>query len=196
MLNRFIEVFRRELRGRLRIWLGWGALIVLIPFIWRDPTIEGVLLIFFGASIRVWASGYIEKESRLCTDGPFRFSRNPLYLGSLLMTVGAFVSQRFFVGAFVALVASLLVYRPLILAEEAVLREKFGREFEDYCARTGRFLGFPSIGKSFFSGFSFKLFRKNSGWEPITVASFMVVSLLVVHELKEYWFGGQPFDLF
>lgn len=200
--NPIAHFFKRELRGKLRIYITWVAGPFLVYFIHTPPRFSGVLLIAAGAMLRAWASGAIEKESRLSQGGPFRFSRNPLYMGSLLITLGVFFTQGWAIlGAF-AVAGSLLVYHPLILSEEKVLVLKFPGEFESYCARVGRYVLSPAQMLAFFAakspsentgtegrlvrvgGFNFELFRKNRGIEPLIVGSGLIVGVWLIYELK------------
>lgn len=48
----------------------------------------GSLLVLVGTLFRFWGSGYLEKNLRLTTEGPYRLVRHPLYLGSLLIVGG------------------------------------------------------------------------------------------------------------
>ena len=52
----------------------------------------GLPLACAGEAVRIWASGHIEKTRRLATGGPYAHSRNPLYLGSLLIALGVAVA--------------------------------------------------------------------------------------------------------
>lgn len=82
----------------------------------------------------------IDKASALVTSGPFVFTRNPMYLG-LLLILTAIALWRGAVGGFLPLpLFAGWITRFQILPEEAVLREKFGDAFADYCARTRRWL--------------------------------------------------------
>ena len=48
----------------------------------------GLPLALLGEALRLWASGHIEKTKALATGGPYAHTRNPLYVGSLLMAIG------------------------------------------------------------------------------------------------------------
>jgi protein-S-isoprenylcysteine O-methyltransferase Ste14 len=89
-----------------------------------------------GSSFRV---GCAKEETVLRTHGIFRFSRNPIYVGlnatflaAALYTLNPLV---LLVGAGVS-----AVHHRIILAEEACLRRMFGKPYEDYCLRVGRYL--------------------------------------------------------
>lgn len=195
-----VDFFKRELRGKLRIYITWVAGPFLIYFIHSRPQPLGILCIAAGAGLRAWASGAIEKESRLSQGGPFRFSRNPLYMGSLLITLGVFLSQGWALFGGLAIAFSLLVYHPLILSEEKVLALKFPGEFESYCARVGRYVVSPSQWISQMAstsssgtsegdrvrmgGFHSDLFKKNRGWEPLIVGSGLILGIALIFELK------------
>jgi protein-S-isoprenylcysteine O-methyltransferase Ste14 len=48
----------------------------------------GFFIVALGEAIRVWAAGHLRKTVELITSGPYRFTRNPLYLGRLLIWTG------------------------------------------------------------------------------------------------------------
>ncbi|MBP7146166.1 MAG: isoprenylcysteine carboxylmethyltransferase family protein [Acidobacteria bacterium] len=52
------------------------------------PLVAGALLVAAGEAIRVWAAGHLRKTVRLVTSGPYRYTRNPLYLGRLVIFSG------------------------------------------------------------------------------------------------------------
>ena len=102
----------------------------------------GLLLVGVATVGRLWCSLYISghKNAELITTGPYSLSRNPLYFFSLLGFAGiGFASETVTLGAVLA-AAMLIGYPAVIRQEEAVLRERFGAEFEAYCARVPRFL--------------------------------------------------------
>ncbi len=85
-----------------------------------------------GILMRAYAAGCLDKDQRLATAGPYHFTRNPLYLGSLLVGLGFALAGRLpilgvgFVGFF------LLVYWPVMRREERHLRRQFGEAYERY----------------------------------------------------------------
>lgn len=82
----------------------------------------------------------IEKATALVTSGPFSFSRNPMYLGMLLVLLGICV----WLGSWPGLASPLLfvayITRFQIVPEEQVMKQKFGNAFTDYALRTRRWI--------------------------------------------------------
>jgi protein-S-isoprenylcysteine O-methyltransferase Ste14 len=87
--------------------------------------IPSFVLVSLGELIRIWAAGNLQKEKILTTGGPYRFIRNPLYLGSFLIAIGfGLISGNIWVWIFIVAYFA-LVYIPVIKYEETILREKF-----------------------------------------------------------------------
>lgn len=80
---------------------------------------------------------YAEK---LVTEGFFRHSRNPLYLGNLLVLLGLFIIHNNPWVYVLGFAFFLFAYSAIVAAEEEYLREKFGAEYEEYCRRVNRWL--------------------------------------------------------
>jgi protein-S-isoprenylcysteine O-methyltransferase Ste14 len=109
----------------------------------------GLLLCVAGQALRAWVLGQVADgtsgqnerlvATELNTEGPYVRTRNPLYVGNLLITLGVCACAHSAV--LLALVAVLfaLQYRAIIAAEERFLRERFGARFEAYCAQVPRF---------------------------------------------------------
>jgi protein-S-isoprenylcysteine O-methyltransferase Ste14 len=76
----------------------------------------------------------------LITDGPYRVSRNPMYLGLTMATLGMAI----WVGAWPMLVSPVLVFAVANWAhipfEEAKMRRQFGGEYDDYARRVRRWV--------------------------------------------------------
>lgn len=114
----------------------------------------GVLLIPVGMLLVAWANyallhiGKIglrnrepmQRPSTLVLAGPYRFSRNPIYLGVLLMLLGLVIVWSSLV-AFFCLVAVYVVCRNIFIRrEEIILEEEFGDEYRDFKDRVRRWL--------------------------------------------------------
>ena len=82
---------------------------------------------------------YVKKNTELTMTGPYAFTRNPLYLGSMLIAFGFALASRNIWIALALAVLFAVIYVPVIRSEEAFLRSKFN-EFDDYAARVPRLL--------------------------------------------------------
>jgi len=81
-----------------------------------------------------------EESSALITQGVFRDSRNPMYLGFVLILIGIAVLMRSLTPYVVVLAFAILIDRMYITVEERMLAEKFGTEWEEYRQSTRRWL--------------------------------------------------------
>jgi len=130
--------------SRVRVRAGYtaGALSLFFAEPTRDSLVLGGVLAGFGELIRIWASGHIEKTQRLATGGPYAHTRNPLYVGSVLMALGFLVAARHPISITLGL-AYLAVFYPFIIREEAkFLRDKFP-EYRDWALAVPLF--FPRV---------------------------------------------------
>src|SRR5271156_6257967 len=113
-------------------------------YLWlATPTAASMLigsaLIIPGLAVRGLASGHVQKNEQLTTTGPYAYTRNPLYLGSLIMAVGFAVAGRnWWVGG-ILILFFLAIYVPVIRGEELFLSSRFP-EFEAYCQAVPRLL--------------------------------------------------------
>jgi protein-S-isoprenylcysteine O-methyltransferase Ste14 len=111
----------------------------------------GAALLVIGFGLSLWAARLFRSEGtelnptsetnrKLVIRGPFRFTRNPMYLGLVIFTFGL----AFCVGSLPMLAVPLLVYATVaavhIPFEEAKMRRQFGAAFDDYTATVRRWL--------------------------------------------------------
>ena len=111
----------------------------------------GTLLVFLAACVRTWGTSYLNAEvmrdsrvhtERLLADGPYRFVRNPLYLGNILLAAGiGLMASR--IGFFVLTLGMTVFVTRLILREEAELLRDQGEPYRRYCDAVPRLV--PSI---------------------------------------------------
>lgn len=81
-----------------------------------------------------------ERTARIVTHGIYRFSRNPMYLGFVLLLLGLAIALQSAVGLPVTAVAASFLHRFQIAPEERWLSERFGAEYVAYRARVRRWL--------------------------------------------------------
>jgi protein-S-isoprenylcysteine O-methyltransferase Ste14 len=171
-----------KIARRIRVPLGFAFAVLyfwLARPSWRSVEFS-VFLIIPGLLIRAMASGHVSKNEALATSGPYAYTRNPLYLGSLLIGLGfALASRSWWVG--VALVVMFFaIYVPVIRGEESFLRQRFP-EFDDYARRVPRM--FPRLTPA--SGlstepsaeFSFALYLKHREYNALLGALAMMALL-------------------
>ena len=78
-----------------------------------------------GLALRAWAAGCLAKNQQLATGGPYAYTRNPLYIGTLLVAAGLVVASRNIGLGILFIAVFLLVYLPAIQLEEQHLRNLF-----------------------------------------------------------------------
>lgn len=121
-----------------------AAVLVLRPHGGLRAYIVGIVLVALGEVVRFWAAGYISKDAVIATGGPYAFVRNPLYFGSLLLSIGyGLVSGFGWVGVVVLVALYLLFHLAAIFYEESFLKAKFGQPYLDYFRRVPRLIPSP-----------------------------------------------------
>jgi protein-S-isoprenylcysteine O-methyltransferase Ste14 len=174
-----------------------------LSFTTASFTILILALIFtgLGAAFRIWGSAYVGASivqsgamhgETLLADGPYRHTRNPLYLGTLLHTIG--ISLLLPPAGSVFLIATIWILQfRLALAEEPFLTARFGQTYRDYIARVPRFLPMPApqvpsagakphwllaiAGEIYFLGAFITLAIFGTGFNPTPIRQGILVSL-------------------
>jgi len=167
---------------RVRVPLGFffAALYLWLAHPTWESIAAGAILATPGLALRALASGYLRKDVELATRGPYSYTRNPLYLGSVIIAAGFALAARSLWVAAGILVVFLGVYLPVIRAEEDSLRQRFPG-YEDYVRRVPRFLPRftweekASAGSE--SGFSPQLYRQHGEYNAIAGTIAMIVAL-------------------
>jgi len=171
---------------RIRVPLGFAFAAF---YLWRAlPTwasiAAGAAVALLGVVIRAVASGHIAKNSELTTSGPYAYTRNPLYLGSIVIALGFAIAALSWVIVAALLLLFLAIYVPVILAEEAFLRARFP-EFDSYERRVPRLL--PRFGNSPPTGGSFSRHRylQHREYNALIGTAVMIAALVA----KMVWVG-------
>src|ERR1700739_2086322 len=154
---------------RIRVPLGFAFAVLyfwLARPTWRSLA-WGAVVIVPGLLLRALASGHVRKNEALAASGPYAYTRNPLYLGSLLIGIGfAMAARSWWVGVLLV-VMFFAIYVPVIRDEEKFLREKFP-EFEEYGRQVPRL--FPRLtfgGRQSTGSFSFDLYWKHREYKAL-----------------------------
>ncbi|HTX03771.1 MAG TPA: isoprenylcysteine carboxylmethyltransferase family protein [Candidatus Acidoferrales bacterium] len=117
-----------------------------------DAAINGLFFlalfcVFACFVIRLWGSSYLQsaivwnadaRAEKLFVEGPFRYTRNPLYFGNMFMAIGFALIAPPLGSAFI-IIANAFLLNALIAHEEPLLRATFGEAYERYCASVPRF---------------------------------------------------------
>jgi protein-S-isoprenylcysteine O-methyltransferase Ste14 len=151
----------------LRIVTVLGVSIKLVSVIWDKllwslPTISalreaGLILMLFGvvtfllavtAMQNNWRAGYnYEQDTRLVTNGIYKFSRNPAFVGFDLIYIGCALAFPSILNVIIAFLAVVLFHFQ-ILGEEAFLFKKFGEQYLKYKNKVRRYVTIPGLKRS------------------------------------------------
>jgi protein-S-isoprenylcysteine O-methyltransferase Ste14 len=113
-------------------------------------TYLGLIIILFGVALNLWSARLLKNKSAtidfyeapagLVIDGPFRISRNPLYLGGVILSLGIAVLLGSLI-TFVFPIGLLLILDQLYIpVEERRLEETFGKEYLEYKQKVRRWI--------------------------------------------------------
>jgi hypothetical protein len=168
--------------SRFRVVFGYG--VGLLALYLAEPTGRSLLLaapwLLVGEAVRLWASGHIEKTERLATGGPYAHTRNPLYVGSVLLALGVAVTCAS-LGVALAAAGYLLAFYPSVIREEsAFLRRKFGGEYEAWAREVPVF--FPRLAPAGprATRFTWERVARNREWRTALALPALVLLLLAV----------------
>jgi protein-S-isoprenylcysteine O-methyltransferase Ste14 len=119
--------------ARLRVPSGF---LIVVIFAWLShPTPQslaiGLPVSIIGLALRGWAAGCLAKNQQLATGGPYAYTRNPLYIGTLLVASGLVIAARNPSLVILFALVFVFVYLPVIQLEEQHLRRLFP-DYADY----------------------------------------------------------------
>ena len=184
----------QRIARRIRVPLGFlTAALYIFELTRRAPRLEAVawslLLVVPGLWLRAYASGYVKKNRELTQTGPYAYTRNPLYLGSMLMAAGFAVALLSWPVALVLTIMFAVIYVPTIASEERFLRATFP-EFGEYCRRVPRLV--PRLTPSKVSGndgalgsFAMSLYLKHREYNAAIGAALLYLCLLLLRPLAQ-----------
>jgi protein-S-isoprenylcysteine O-methyltransferase Ste14 len=174
-------------------WIRWrvrvGYLVGIAAFWFAKPRLSwlicGVGIAILGLLLRGYAAGHLRKHKQLATSGPYAFTRNPLYLGSILLAAGFSVASHSIIST-VLLVAYLAVFYPVVIRREQMeLAALYGAAFAEYASRVPAFWPRLSPAMASTEHFSWALYRENREYEAAIGLGVAMVLLVIIMVLRQ-----------
>lgn len=165
---------------------------------WLD--LVGLAVCLMGQGLRAFVIGlaYIKRggvnkqiyAARLVQEGMFAASRNPLYVGNMVVLAGLFLIHNNPAAYVVGGGFFLISYRAIVAAEERYLRGQFGADYDDYCRRVNRWLPSPAAIGPAIAGMSFN-------WRRVVIKEYgsffsWAATALAVLAYQAVWRDGWP----
>jgi len=195
----------QRIARRIRVPLGFLTAALYLFELWhRAPQPAAVTwslaLVLPGLWLRAYASGYVRKNSELTVTGPYAHTRNPLYLGSMVIAAGFALALLSWPVALALAIGFTVIYVPVIASEERFLRATFPG-FDTYCHQVPRLI--PRLtparppsderltatdaaaGKAAPGSFSVKLYLQHREYNAAMGAALLYLSLLLLRPMIE-----------
>jgi steroid 5-alpha reductase family enzyme len=174
---------------RWRVRMGYPLAIAVLYFSRPTPRsiLLGALACVVGLSVRAYAAGYLHKQEVLTVTGPYAHTRNPLYLGSAILALGAGTATRSWFSALILIVYFSVFYSIVMRREADELHLRHGAAFEEYARAVPLFI--PRLTAAKLPGasagsFSFVQYKKNHEWEAAVGFLFLLLVLIVIWGLR------------
>jgi protein-S-isoprenylcysteine O-methyltransferase Ste14 len=167
---------------RWRVRLGYPLALAVLWF--ARPTVRSILLGalvgVIGLGLRAYAAGFLHKQEVLTVTGPYAYTRNPLYLGSAIMALGAGIAARSWVSISILIIYFAIFYSMVMRREERALHSRHGVSFEEYARAVPLFV--PRLTAAKLSGssagsFSLAQYKKNHEWQA-SVGFLLILAVL------------------
>lgn len=172
---------------RWRVRSGYFVAIAVLWFARPVPRsiLYGGLVGVIGLLVRAYAAGYLYKQEVLAVTGPYAYTRNPLYLGSSILALGAGIATRSWISALLLLIYFAVFYSMVMRREEFELRQRHGAAFDAYAKAVPLF--FPRLWVAAATGagaFSFAQYKKNREWKAALGFLVLLGVLLLIWRLR------------
>ena len=176
--------------ARWRVRLSYPLAIIVLIFARPNPRsiLIGALVGAMGLVVRGLAAGPLHKQAVLTMTGPYAHTRNPLYLGSALLTLGAGLAMDSWISALLLCGYFALFYSIVMRREERELLSQHGAAFEDYARAVPLF--FPRLiaarvgDTSTRAKFSFAQYTKNREYRAVVGFLLLLALLILIWRLR------------
>lgn len=178
-----------EFFARYRVRLGYPLALAVLWFARPTPRsiLYGALAGIPGVLLRASAAGYLHKQEVLTVTGPYAYTRNPLYLGSALLALGAGIATHSWLSAAILATYFALFYSVVMRREETELHRHHGPAFDQYARAVPLF--FPQMTPAKLSAgssgsFSFAQYKKNHEWQAAVGFLLLLAALFALWRLR------------
>jgi protein-S-isoprenylcysteine O-methyltransferase Ste14 len=164
---------------RIRVPLGFAFALFYLWIAhpsWKSIAV-GTLIAIPGIWLRAFASGHVRKNEELTTTGPYAYTRNPLYLGSLIMAIGFALAARSVWVLVLIVLIFLAIYLPVIRGEEVFLRSTFPT-FDEYARNVPRLLPRVRAFSQAPGGFSHPLYWQHREYNAVLGTAALMAALV------------------
>jgi protein-S-isoprenylcysteine O-methyltransferase Ste14 len=171
---------------RIRVPMGFAFAAVYLWLAHPTPLsiAVGGCIALAGLLLRALASGHVRKNEQLTISGPYAYTRNPLYIGSLVLAAGFAVAARSWWVALIGIVIFFVIYIPVMRSEEDFLRAHFP-EFADYARHVPQLFPRFTPYQSSSDAFSPHLYWKHREYNAAIGLALMIAVLII----KVVWFA-------
>lgn len=142
--------------------------------------LAGLGFSILGLLLRAWACGHLRKNVKLTTTGPYRYTRNPLYLANLIIGISVVAAARSWWVFALFCLYFLLFYPVIIKREKDKMEEFFPEQYQAYSKKVPLFFPSlrpnPSISEK---TFDWALFKKNRELRAGIAALFFWTAIIL-----------------
>jgi protein-S-isoprenylcysteine O-methyltransferase Ste14 len=175
--------------ARWRVRLGYPLALIVLALARPTPRsiLYGAVVGAIGLLVRASAAGHLHKQEVLTVTGPYAYTRNPLYFGSAILTLGAAVATRSWTSAALLCGYFALFYSIVMRREERELHFHHGANFDEYARCVPLFLPRftpASLPGSRDGGFSIAQYQKNREYRAAIGFLLLLGLLLLVWRLR------------
>ena len=174
---------------RWRVRAGYPLAIVVLWLARPSPgsILAGAVAGAIGLWLRALAAGHLHKQEALTTTGPYAYTRNPLYLGSFILTIGAAIAAHSWPSALILFCYFALFYSFVMRREERELYQHHGDAFREYARDVPLFLPrLTSVKRSSAAValFSFAQYKKNREYRAAIGFLLLMLVFIVIWRLR------------
>jgi protein-S-isoprenylcysteine O-methyltransferase Ste14 len=174
---------------RWRVRLGYPLAIVVLVLARPSPRsiFYGALVGAVGLFVRAHAAGYLHKQEVLTVTGPYARTRNPLYFGSAILTLGVAIATCSWLSAILLCAYFALFYSIVMRREEQELRLQHGAAFDHYAQAVPLFfpqLSPAKVDAASAGAFSLPQYKKNREYRAAIGFLLLLAVLLAIWRLR------------